>query len=150
VFRRIAYPATATATIDSVVLAWTAAQFERLLRCYPQLAANALAVVGGRAEQMLQRLREFTTETVEQRIARILVRFAKQSGSKPDRQRELVLKISRQDLAELSDTTMFTASRVISAWSRAGIVEGGRGSIRLVDLKRLSQIAAPKTASYER
>lgn len=141
VFRRIPYPATATATTNSVVLTWTAQQFDQLLRRYPQLAANALAVVGGRAEEMLQRLREVTTESVDQRIAHALLRLVKQAGLNAPSEGQIVLRMSRQDIAELSDTTLFTVSRTISTWKRAGIVDAGRGRVSVRDLKRLSQIA---------
>ena len=62
VFRGIAYPATGTAIIPSTAYAWTASRFDRLLRRYPQLAANSLAIVGGRADDMLQRLRDATSK----------------------------------------------------------------------------------------
>ena len=35
VFHQIPYPATATATIDSIVMSWTASQFENLLQDIP-------------------------------------------------------------------------------------------------------------------
>ena len=75
-FRGLAYPATATAVEDSTVLCWNAAVMNDLVARFPALAANALAIVGGRAEEFLQRLREAATEKVEQRIARALLRLA--------------------------------------------------------------------------
>src|SRR6185312_4307651 len=109
VFRGFPYPATATATTDSVALSWTAPQFNQLLRSYPQLATNALAMVGGRAEEMLQRVKEVTTESADQRVARTLLRLQKQTSRETPAQE---LKVSGQDLAELSDTTLFTVSRL--------------------------------------
>ena len=35
-----------------------------------------------------------------------------------------------EELAELSDTTLFTVSRTISAWKKAGIIDGGRAAER--------------------
>ncbi|MFZ0528095.1 MAG: Crp/Fnr family transcriptional regulator [Xanthobacteraceae bacterium] len=140
VFHHIPYPATATATIDSIVMSWTASQFEDLLRRYFQLAANALSIVGGRTTEMLQRLHEAATNTVEQRVARAVVQLAIQI-SNPDPRSPVQLRLSRQDLAELSDTSLFTVSRTIAAWSRAQIVEGGRQRITVRDLARLRQLA---------
>ena len=144
VFRRIPYPATAIAVTDSKVLGWTAARFDQLLRRYPQLAANALALMGERTEEMLQRLRAITSEPIEQRLARALLRFANRTASGPG-PADVVVKLSRQELAELADTSLYTASRVISSWRRAGIVAGGRGRIVVRDFKRLSQIAENAT-----
>ena len=145
VFRRIPYPATATAVSESKVLAWTAAQFDQLLRRYPQLAVNALALMGERTEEMLQRLRAITTEPSEQRLARAVLRLAKPIASEPQPGGSVDVRLSRQDLAELADTTLYTASRIISAWRRSGIVAGGRGRIVVRDFKRLSQIAENAT-----
>jgi CRP/FNR family transcriptional regulator, nitrogen oxide reductase regulator len=36
------------------------------------------------------------------------------------------LTFTRQDLAEMSGTTLFTVSRVLSEWERQGLVEAGR------------------------
>lgn len=140
VFRGIPYPATATAVTDSTAMSWTAPQFVQFLRTYPRLAENSLSIVGARASEMLQRLREATTEPVAQRIARALLRLANQA-SPGDWGKSVNLKLSRQDLAELSGTSLYTASRVISGWSRDGIVEGGRQQIRVLDAKQPGVIA---------
>ncbi|HKH96637.1 MAG TPA: hypothetical protein VKA39_08955, partial [Beijerinckiaceae bacterium] len=47
---------------------------------YPQLAKNALSVVSGRAEEMLRRVQEMATEPADQRIARALLRLARDAG----------------------------------------------------------------------
>ena len=136
IFRGIAYPATATAVEDTTVLSWSAAQINDLVRRFPPFAANALAIVGGRAVEMLQRLRESATEKVEQRIARSLLRVAASQGIAGGR-----VAISRHDLAELAGGTLYTVSRTISAWSRQGIVSGGRGHVSIRDRARLMAIA---------
>lgn len=138
VFRGFPYPATATAVIDSAVLSWTAGEFTDLAGQYSQLAANALALTGARAEEMLQRVREVTTEGAEQRIARAILRLYKQTRVVPGKDE---LAIHGQELAELSDTTLFTVSRAISEWKRDGILGGGRGRLAIKNLKRLRDIA---------
>ncbi len=138
VFRRIPYPATATATTNSVVVAWTGQEFDKLVQEFPQLSANALGIVGGRTEEVLQRLQEVTTQNAEQRIARAIIRLVKQSGLTSAG--EIAIRLSRQELAELSDTSLFTASRAVSAWGREGILQGGRGRVRILDWKRLLQV----------
>ena len=108
------------------------------MRRHPQIAANALALVGAHAEAMLERVREVTTETAERRVAKALLRLlAKPSGDKANGQ----IMVSGQELAALSDTTLFTVSRTISAWKRAGIIEGGRGRIAVRDRHKLTAIS---------
>jgi CRP-like cAMP-binding protein len=139
VFRQISYPGTATATVDSVALSWPAGEFQSLVERHPRLAANALAIVGGRAEYMLQRLSEVTASSAEQRIAQALLRLAREGTEQIPAAPSL--PISRQQLAELSATTLYTVSRTVSAWARAGLVESGRNRVAIQDFGRLRQIA---------
>ncbi len=139
VFKGFPYPATATATANSVVAAWSGKLLKDLMRRYPEISANALAMVGARAEEMLKRFREVTTETAERRVAKAIIRLLAQSPS--DTMANGQITASGKDLAELSDTTLFTVSRVIACWKRAAIIEGGRGRIEVRDLKKLTEIS---------
>ena len=139
VFKDFPYPATATATTNSVVAAWSGKQFKELMRRHPQISANALAMVGARAEEMLERVRAVTTDTAERRVAKALMRLLAKSRGEPAANGEVM--VSGQELAELSDTTLYTVSRAISAWKKAGIIEGGRGRIDVRDLAKLSVIS---------
>jgi CRP-like cAMP-binding protein len=141
VFRRFPYPASAIAVEDSAVLRWTTQQFGGLLRRYPQVATNVLAIVADRAHEMVQRLHGTGAERPEQRLARALLRLVDQSRAEPHLEQETALTLSRQDLAELSNTTIFIVSRVVSDWTRANVVTDGRGCIVVRDFKRLMQIA---------
>jgi CRP-like cAMP-binding protein len=49
--------------------------------------------------------------------------------------------ISRQDVAEMSGTTLHTVSRTLSAWEEQGIVEGGRQKITIREPDALLAIA---------
>lgn len=142
VFRGIPYPATATAVTDSAVLVWTKPQIDALMERYPKIAANALRIVGGRAEAMLRRLQELSTEGVEQRIARALLRLAHEAGRSVASGVQVDFALSRQDLAELSGATLYTVSRTVSAWERGGIVKTGRQRVIVSDLDRLAELAA--------
>jgi CRP-like cAMP-binding protein len=49
--------------------------------------------------------------------------------------------LSRQDIAEMTATTLHTVSRIMSAWEAAGVIEGGRQRITIRDRTRLQTIA---------
>lgn len=144
VFRRIPYPATATAVTDSTILAWTAPQIHALIERHPRMAANALRIVGGRAEAMLRRIEELSTERVEQRIARALLRLARDAGRPVAAGVQVYFALSRQDLAELCGATLYTVSRTLSAWAKGGIVEAGRQRVMVRDLARLAALAGER------
>lgn len=81
-------------------------------------------------------------ERVEQRLAHAVLRLLRQAG-RPEADGGLALgfPVSRQDLAEMSGTTLYTASRILSRWEREGILEGGRRRLRLRDPQALRRIA---------
>src|SRR3712207_2852749 len=122
VLRRIPYPATATAVMDSRILAWSWARFSELLERHPRVAANAVEVVGAQTEEMLHRMREFATEPVERRIARALLRLSGQAGRRVGTGLEIDFPLSRQDVAEMTGSTLYTVSRTLREWERRGLV----------------------------
>jgi CRP-like cAMP-binding protein len=135
------YPATATAVDDSVVLAWPSAAWPRLIARFPALAANTLQTVGSRLQETHTRIVEMSTQQVEQRVAHALLRLARQSGRKVDRGVEIDFPISRQDIAQMTGTTLHTVSRILSAWEQAGLVESGRQRIVLREPHKILVLA---------
>ena len=135
------YPATSVAAVDSITLAWPSSSWQRLIERYPTLAANALHTVGSRLQDTQARVIEISHQQVERRVAHTLLRLAKQAGKKVDAGVEIDFPISRQDVAEMTGTTLHTVSRILSAWDSEGLVEGGRQRIVLRDAQRLCSLA---------
>ena len=135
------YPATATAVDDSVVLVWPSPAWPRLVARHPALAANALQTVGGRLQETHTRVIEMSTQHVERRVAHALLRLAKQAGRKVEHGVEIDFPISRQDIAEMTGTTLHTVSRTLSAWEQRGLIESGRQRIVLRDPHKLFELA---------
>jgi CRP-like cAMP-binding protein len=135
------YPATAIAAVDSIALAWPSVSWARLIARYPSLASSALQTVGSRLQDTQARVIEISNEQVEQRVAHTLLRLAKQAGRKVDNGIEIDFPISRQNVAEMTGTTLHTVSRILSAWESKGLVEGGRQRIVLCDPERLHVLA---------
>lgn len=137
----VPYPATATAVEDSWFLTWTRPRLAELAETYPAIAVNAMRIMSGRTIELQQRLRELQTERVERRIARALGRLVVQAGRRTKEGIEIDFPISRQDLAEMTGTTLHTVSRTLSAWENAGIVLGGRQRVVITDPHALVAIA---------
>ena len=135
------YPATATAVDDSVVLIWPSAAWPRLVAKFPALATNTLQAVGSRLQESFTRVVEMSTEQVEQRVAHTLVRLARQSGRTVERGVEIDFPISRQDIAQMTGTTLHTVSRILSGWEQAGLIESGRQRIVLREPEKIFALA---------
>jgi CRP-like cAMP-binding protein len=76
--------------------------------------------------------------------------LAKQAGKKVDAGVEIDCPISRQDVAEMTGTTLHTVSRILSAWEQQGLVEGGRQRIVLRDAHRLHGLAEGEESTKNR
>jgi CRP-like cAMP-binding protein len=135
------YPATATAVDDSVALVWPSAAWPRLVERFPGLATNTLQTVGSRLQETHTRVIEMSTQQVEQRIAHALLRLAKQSGRKVEHGVEIDFPISRQDIAQMTGTTLHTVSRTLSGWEQRGLIESGRQRIVLREPHQLFVLA---------
>lgn len=120
------YPAAAEAVEDSAVLAWDQAGMHLLMEAAPGIALNALRILAGRVREFQDRVRELSTEKVERRIARTLLRLASQTGRRVPEGVLIDMALSRQDLAEMSGTTLYTVSRTLSQWEAQGVVRSGR------------------------
>ena len=74
------YPATATAVEDTWLLQWNRGALADVAERWPQIALNAMRIMGGRTQELQDRVRELQGERVEQRIARTLGRLVVQAG----------------------------------------------------------------------
>ena len=139
--RRDTYPGTATAVIDSLALVWPSSAWAGLMARNPAFAANALQTVGSRLQEAHTRLREISTEEAERRIAHAVLRLMREAGRETPEGMLIDFPLSRQDIAEMTGTTLHTVSRIMSAWETAGLVESGRQRIVVRDAARLLAVA---------
>jgi CRP-like cAMP-binding protein len=120
------YPVSAEAVVATRVRCWPQPALERLMLEHPRVALNALRIQSERMQEITERLREVTTERVAQRVARSLLRLARKAGRRSEQGVEIDMPLSREDLARLAGTTVFTVSRLMADWEAAGLVAGGR------------------------
>ncbi len=135
------YPATAEAISASEAFMWPGPAVARLVTRHPALALNALRVLAHRLGELQDRYRELATERVEQRVARALMRLARQAGRRDPRGVRIDMELTRQDLGELTGTTLYTVSRILSAWQERGLIDAGRTQVVIRDPHGLVAIA---------
>jgi CRP/FNR family transcriptional regulator, nitrogen oxide reductase regulator len=83
-------------------------------------------MVGTRLQEAHSRVIQMSTEEVERRVARALLRVSDQAGRKVEQGLEIDFPISREDIAGITGTTLHTVSRILSEWERQGLIESGR------------------------
>lgn len=140
-FGETEYPASAEAVEDVEVLGWDEPTMLQLMARYPCLTLNVLHILSKRIQELQDRLREMSTERVERRIARALLRLVSQLGRKSDHGVLIDLPLSRQDIANMTGTTLFTVSRVLSRWEEDGLVEAGRERVLIRNPRGMVVIA---------
>lgn len=135
------YPATAQAAEDCRLLAWDSASLLALRERFPHLAINALRFMSRHVQEFQDRCRELATERVERRVARALLRLAGQAGRRVEDGILIDLALTRQDLAEMTGTTRYTISRMMSEWEQQGLVKAGRARVLIKQPHSLVVIA---------
>jgi CRP/FNR family transcriptional regulator, nitrogen oxide reductase regulator len=116
------YPVTAQAAEDSQAIYWTRPELMGFVQQMPQMAMNAMRIMAEQVQELQDRFRQASTERVERRLARTLIRLASQAGRKVEDGILIDLPLTRQDLAEMSGTTLYTVSRTLSLWEEQGFV----------------------------
>lgn len=116
-------------------LVWEYTRLQMLVAEYPQLRRNISQILAGRLQELEERFREIATEKVASRLALALTRLLKQVGKKTPEGIEISL--SREELAQLTGTTLFTISRILSKWADAGVVTPRREAVLVRDPERL-------------
>lgn len=124
---------------DSKVLSWDWGRLDSHMR--GQQMRNNLGVITTQCMiELEQRFREVATQKVSVRAASALVRVIKQVGRETRDGYEVLL--SREEIAQLTGTTLFTISRLVSKWSQAGLVTARREAIVVLDPQRLLAFAS--------
>ncbi len=120
------YPVAAEAVAASEALGWDGETMARLMERYPTIARNALRLLAERIQELQERYRELATERVERRVASAVLRLARQTGRKVEGGVLIDFPLSREDLAAMTGTTLYTVSRILKRWEKQGLVEAGR------------------------
>lgn len=135
------YPADAETLTDAIEVSWSEADLLKLMSFHSQIAINALKIVGRRIQEAQYRLRELSTQPVERRVAHALARLAGQAGRRTPEGIEIGFPLRRKDIADISGTTLYSVSRVLTAWERKGILATRDQRLTISRMSEIQQIA---------
>jgi CRP-like cAMP-binding protein len=120
-------------------LVWEFGRLQALLTQYPKIRENISKILSGRLRELEERFREVATEKVATRLALTLLRLVNHIG-KPTEE-GMQISLSREELAQMTGTTLFTISRVLSRWAEKGFITPGRESVVIGDPKALRSVS---------
>jgi CRP-like cAMP-binding protein len=135
------FPARAEALEDTICLSMPRDSFYALLDESPSMVRGVLLGMTLRLVELTGRLNQLAGTRVEPRFARLFLKLADRMGRETDAGIFIPMKLSRQELADLTGTTIETAIRTMSKWGREGVVETRDDGFQVTDLSSLQAIA---------
>jgi CRP/FNR family transcriptional regulator, nitrogen oxide reductase regulator len=136
------HASTARTLTTCSVLAWDATTFDGFTARFPVIHRNAIQIMLGRLRLLEGRFCDVTTQRVPQRLARLLIHLA----SHPTPGALDPISLSREELSQMTGTSLFTVSRLLSLWGELEILAVDRKIVVIEDLQRLLQIAESTAA----
>jgi len=136
------FPASAIALEETVCLLTPRGQFFSLLEAHPSLVRGLLLGLTQRLVELTNRQTEMTGGRVEARFARLFLKLGDNVGRKGTDGTIIPMPLSRQELADLTGTTIETCIRIMSRWGKDEIVRTEKEGFVLLDKPTLEQLAA--------
>ena len=127
------YPASAVAAEDSSALSISRQTFRAFIERHPAVAMAMVGLLSSRLREAQGRLHDLSGERVEQRLARTLERLSSKLGKE--------LPFTRQDLADMSGTTLETTVRFLSRLKDGRIISSKRGLVIIENQAKLRLLA---------
>lgn len=135
------YPAAAQAMTPATCLLIPSPAFFALLDARPSLVRGLLGSLSIRLMELTSRLAEMSGGRVETRLARLFLKLGDQMG-RQDRGGVFVpMVLSRQELADLTGTTIETCIRTMSRWSKDQVLLTETDGFVIVDRPALQALA---------
>jgi CRP-like cAMP-binding protein len=116
------FPASAVALEDTVCIVIPRPVFFRLLEEHPSLVRGLMLGLTIRLVELTNRLAELSGSRIEPRFARLFIKLAGEMGKQDRGGTFIPLALSRQELADMTGTTIETAIRIMSRWGKEEIV----------------------------
>jgi CRP-like cAMP-binding protein len=135
------YPATAVAQERTESLLMPRSELFAMLERHPSVVRGFLSGMARRIVELTQRIPEVAGGRVETRFAVLFLKLMDKLGRTEGDGVFIPLSLSRQDLADLTGTTLETSIRVMSRWGKEGVVATAPDGFRVPDrdvLERLS------------
>lgn len=137
------YPACAQALENCISIAIPSNIFHEVIERSPELSFALMRLMTGYIREMQDRFTDMVTAKIEERLGKILIRLAHQSGVKNEDGLHLELGFTHQDLAEMIGTTQYSISRILTGWERQGVIKIQRKKVIIPNLHNFIKCVQP-------
>jgi len=128
------------AMLFSKAIIWDSAVFAALARRFPVLQQNVICIMAKQLMELEERYRELSTVNVARRLSCEIARLAIRVGEPENG--GIKINLSQEELAQMTGTTLFTVSRLLSQWKDKGIVSTGRQFLLVHNSQELAKLFA--------
>jgi len=135
------YPASAMAIEDTSTVLIPRQAFFALLEQHPSLVRGLLAGLTHRLVELANRVAELSGGRVEPRFARLFLKLAHEQGRRDRAGVFVPVPLSRQELADMTGTTIETSIRIMSRWGKHNIVRTEKDGFVVLDTHELEILA---------
>jgi CRP-like cAMP-binding protein len=135
------YPATAVALEPTSCLLVRRAPFFGLLERHPTIVKGFILGLTQRIVELTKRIPEVAGGRVETRFAHLFLKLADKMGTPGPEGTLIPMVLGRQDLADLTGTTIETCIRIMSRWGKEGTVRTDKEGFVLLDRTALEKLA---------
>src|SRR5205823_10010694 len=126
-----------SATVEAIdgveALAILGPDMRRLMREHCDIAVKLVIALGRRLRAANERLASQSFQTVQSRVATVLSQLVDQARAEGAGERDVLLRITQADIAQLAGSSREAASRFLAVLERAGAVSQGRGKLTVHD-----------------
>lgn len=130
------YAETAEALEDTTVCQLPKEMLDELLNRYPEVGRQFIHILSNNLLEKEEQLLQLAYHSVRKRMAEVLIRLCRQEKQ----QGQVLLRISRDNLAAMAGMATETVSRILSDFKDEGIIERKGSQIGILDQDRLLQM----------
>ena len=134
------YPASAIALEKTSCVLLRRAPFFGLLESHPTLVRGFLLGLTHRIVELTRRIPEVAGARVETRFAHLFLKLADKMARPTAEGAFIPMPLSRQDLADLTGTTIETCIRLMSRWGKERVIETDEDGFVLLDRAALENL----------
>ena len=134
--------ASALALEPTRVLSIEQTAFFKLLESEPAIVRGLLSGLTLRLAELTRRLAELTGARVETRFARLFLKLCDQIGKAERGGTFVPMPLTRQELADLTGTTIETTIRIMSRWQKEDVLHTEKDGFVILNRATLGEVAA--------
>lgn len=132
----------AQALDDMLMWVFPKRDFMHLLASQPKLALSYIRLVGDRRRRMEKKLSDITSKAVSGRVCELLHELSTSACEVDPAASDYLVPLTHHDVASLIGAARQTTTTVLNDLERRGIIELGRGWVRVKRLKELQIYAS--------